>query len=875
MLGETISHYKILEKLGEGGMGVVYKARDTKLDRTVAIKFLPTHMSADPEAKKRFVQEAKSASALDHPNICTIHEIDETEDGATFIVMACYQGQTLREIINEGPLEIDRAIDIASQISSGLAKAHENGIVHRDIKPPNIILTSDGHVKILDFGIAKLESATRITREGSTLGTAGYMSPEQAKGGETGPETDVWATGVILYEMLTGRRLFAGEHEAAVLYEVVHEEPDPLPEELTASAPGLQEIINKALAKDSTSRFKDSGEMRSAIEELRSGSIQTGKHPAKPGRGFLPKPILRWGLIGVLIAASIFILLKFAGRGDDQSADMMKIAVLPFANLGSPNDEYFSNGITDRISARLGTIQSIRVIARQSLIMYKGSDKLPKQISEELGGIDYIIGGTVQRERPSDPTSKLRIIPQITLVKDGTQVWSDTYDREAGEIFAIQSDIAEKIADALDVALLGSGEKGGREVPTRDLRAYEFYLQGQSLQDLSSYAPEKMKASNIMYEKALEIDPDYIDALVALAINSCWLAFQSYDIDGNSAKASKARDRASEIDPEDPGVFLAMGTCKYVLQKDFKGALEDFRRAFEKNPSSLETVNSMGWAQRRLGQWEEARKSLLRTKELNPGDIEQNFIIGEHLFWMRRYDEAEHYLNLAMELGVEGYYTENTLMRLFLMRDGDTDRARALLDESLARTDSDDILFWHLSGNPVVQRIIVFNDSTLVGRILDSDRQTEEHFLRAEMYNQIGETELAREYYDSTIAVLERRLPNTDEVISHYSAYSNLGFVYARIGNKEKAIEYGDLAVEKESISDDALAGIGHLDRLLMIFVVTGEYDKAFELIDRLLSMPVATYVTPNILRLDPLWDPIRDDPRFDSLIEKYSEASN
>ena len=875
MLGETISHYKILEKLGEGGMGVVYKARDTKLDREVAIKFLPAHMSADPEAKKRFVQEAKSASALDHPNICTIHEIDETDDGATFIVMTCYQGRTLRELIDEGPLETDKAVDIASQISSGLAKAHDNGIVHRDIKPPNIILTIDGHVKILDFGIAKLENATRITREGSTLGTAGYMSPEQAKGEETGPETDVWATGVILYEMLTGRRLFSGEHEAAVLYEVVHEEPDPLPEELTASAPGLQEIINKALAKDPAARFNNSGEMRSAIEELRSGSVQKEKRPARSSGRFLPKSILRWGSVVVLIAISIFILLKYARREDDSPPGRMKIAVLPFANIGPSDDDYFSDGITAAISVRLGSVQSIRVTARQSVIGYKGSDKSPQEISDELGGVDYIIYGTVQRERQSDTTSMVRIIPELILVEDGTQAWSDTYDQEMVHILAIQSDIAEKIAVAINVSLPGSGGKSGEKIATIDLRAYEFYLQGQSLQDLSSYAPEKMKASNIMYEKALEIDPDYIDALVALAINSCWLAFQSYDIDGNSAKASKARDRASEIDPEDHGVFLARGTCKYVLQKDFKGALEDFRMAFEKNPSSLETVNSMGWAQRRLGQWEEARKSLLRAKELNPGDTAQNFIIGEHLFWMRRYDEAEHYLNLAMELGIEGLYTENTLMRLFLMRAGDTDRARALLDETLARTDSDDILFWHLSGNPVVQRIIVFNDSTLVGRIVDSDRQTEEHFLRAEMYNQIGETELAREYYDSTIAVLERRLPNTDEVISHYSAYSNLGFVYARIGNKEKAIEFGELSVEKESVSDDALAGIGHLDRLLMIFVVTGEYDKAFELIDRLLSMPVATYVTPNILRLDPLWDPIRDDPRFDNLIEKYSEASN
>jgi serine/threonine protein kinase len=271
MLGQTISHYKIVSKLGEGGMGVVYKAEDLKLPRSVALKFLPPHLSSDENAKKRFIHEAEAASALDHPNIGTIYEIDETPDGRIFIAMACYEGPTLKQMSGDGPLGMDKAIDIVSQIASGLAKAHESGILHRDVKPANVLLTTDGHAKIVDFGLAKLAGRTRVTRTGTTVGTVSHMSPEQARGGDVDSRSDVFSTGVVLYELLTGQLPFRGDHEAAVIYSIMNVDPEPLAAHREGLPKDAQRVIDKALAKDRDDRYASASDLLADLKKLQEG----------------------------------------------------------------------------------------------------------------------------------------------------------------------------------------------------------------------------------------------------------------------------------------------------------------------------------------------------------------------------------------------------------------------------------------------------------------------------------------------------------------------------------------------------------------------------------------------------------------------------
>ena len=270
MIGKTISHYKILEKLGEGGMGVVYKAEDTKLDRFVALKFLPQHLSQADVEKKRFIHEAKAASALDHPNICTVYEIDETEDGQMFIAMACYEGEPLKEKVERGPMAIEEAIDVATQISQGLAKAHSKEIIHRDIKPANLLITDDDIVKIVDFGLAKLASRTMLTKEGTTLGTASYMSPEQTQGAGVDHRTDIWALGVLLYEMVTGKEPFQGDYDQAVMYSILHEDPEPMTGLRTGVPMELERIVSKCLQKEPSARYQGLDELIVDLHQIKN-----------------------------------------------------------------------------------------------------------------------------------------------------------------------------------------------------------------------------------------------------------------------------------------------------------------------------------------------------------------------------------------------------------------------------------------------------------------------------------------------------------------------------------------------------------------------------------------------------------------------------
>jgi serine/threonine protein kinase len=489
MIGQTISHYKILEKLGEGGMGVVYKAEDTKLKRTVALKFLPPLFSTDDEVKQRFIQEAQAASALNHTNICSIHAIEESEK-QQFIDMEFVDGKTLSVLLKEKELSLKDVVDIADQIAQGLNAAHKKGIVHRDIKPENIMLADDGGtVKIMDFGLAKLKGATKLTKAGSTLGTAAYMSPEQARGEEVDQRSDIFSFGVVSYEMLAGRPPFRGEHAAALMYSITNEEPAPLARYNEQVSEELQHIVSKALEKDKEDRYQHVDEMladlrreRKTLEYAKSGYIKAGEpNQVVPSERVQSKR----NIVRVILAAAtvlVLVVLVFLFNPFKKSTEQTpigtkgqkSIAVLPFVDMSPQKDqEYFCDGMTEELINRLSNVQELHVPARTSVFTFKGKAADIREVGSKLD-VQTVLEGSVQKSG-----GRLRITAQLINVADGYHLWSEKYDREFKDVFAIQDEISSAIVDALQLKLTSQEVESIAERPIDNVKAYDCYLKAE------------------------------------------------------------------------------------------------------------------------------------------------------------------------------------------------------------------------------------------------------------------------------------------------------------------------------------------------------------------------------------------------------------
>jgi len=475
MIGTKISHYKILQKLGGGGMGVVYKAEDTKLKRTVALKFLPPEFSFDDEAKQRFVHEAQAASSLQHNNICNIHDIDETSDGEFFIAMDYYEGETLKSKMSKELLSLDEIINITKQIAEGLNKAHEKGIIHRDIKPANIFLTKDGIVKILDFGLAKKVDTTQFTGKGSKFGTTNYMSPEQIKGEKVDHRTDIWSSGVLLYEMLTGKPPFHADYEQTIVYLILNQEPEDVRDYRPDVPEKLLSILEKSMAKYLNDRYDDLTIMLDDLENVKTkGEIESSEFE-------LPPP-----------------------------TKSNSIAVLPFVNLSTdPEQELFCDGLTEELISTLSRIRDLKVVARTSAYAFKGGSYDVRNVGRKLD-VRTILEGSVRKS-----VDKLRITAQLINVLDGYHLWSERYDRELKDVFDLQEEISLSIVDVLKIKLLENDKEKLIRRYTDNIEAYNLYLQGLAFFNHFNF---KIIGSTLEYfNRALEKDPNYALAYYGLA----------------------------------------------------------------------------------------------------------------------------------------------------------------------------------------------------------------------------------------------------------------------------------------------------------------------------------------------------------------------
>jgi non-specific serine/threonine protein kinase len=832
MLGKTVSHYTILEQMGSGGMGVVYRAEDQKLKRTVALKFLPPDLTRDSEARERFVHEAQAASALDHPNICTIYEIDQTDDEQMFIAMTAYKGETLKEKLDRGPLKLQDAVDLSIQLAQGLNKAHGEGIVHRDIKPANVMVTEDRVVKILDFGLAKLGGRTFVTKEGTTLGTAAYMSPEQSRGEDVDRRTDIWSVGVVLYQMLTGQPPFRGDYENAVIYSINNASPEPLTAVRTGVPMELERIVGKALAKNPSDRYQHADDLatdlRGVRQELETGVSRTVYQQQAPTRKPLWKrPVVLLAGVVALILVVVGLQWILGGAGEEPARDVSQksIAVLPFTTITrSEDDQIFAEGIHDVILTHLARVRDLKVLGRQSVIRYKGTDKSPREIGAELG-VGFLLEGTVSRAEDS-----IRVVAQLLDTESEEHVWADIYHREYASVFAIQSDVAQRIAEELEAKLTPEEKAQIEQKPTDNLEAYEFYLKGNYYwMNYDTWEGNQIAAR--MFEQATKRDPEFALAHARLSLVHSILYQYNTAPEEHLDSARASLEKAEELNPGLPDLHYARG--HYLAESgNIEEAMYEFERAVEAEPNNSEYLSALGiecLAQREM---ERAANLLIRSYELDPHGINQGL-------WTSRY----------------GYRTK---AMVYLYGRGDHQTARLILDEALEHAEESSILTF------IRWQAEIFSKDFESALAVLERFEGPQHVLQGFTYRYLGEQEKAVAHFDSARVDLEERLTSRPRVSIYRSV---LGLAYAGLGMKEEALREGRKAVELKPIMTDELCrGEDNLLRLAMIHIMFQEYDEAVEILKKLLSIPGP--LTPWRLRLNPAYDQLRDHPGFIKLVE-------
>ena len=764
-------------------MRVVYKAEDLKLNRSVALKFLRSEATENTDAKARFLREAQAAAALDHENVCTVYEIDEA-DGQTFLSMAYLEGETVREKTKTRPLKIEEALDIAIQTSLGLQAAHEKEIVHRDIKSANLIVTPRGQVKIMDFGLAQLAEQSRLTKTAMILGTPAYMSPEQVRREPTDRRTDIWSLGVVIYEMVTGRLPFAGERQEAVLYAISNQDPEPVTA-LRAGLPmELEFIVGKALAKDPANRYQHVDEMivdLRAIEKKSVGEESPSRLISQRRRAGTRS--VRFAYFGAAALAVLLILgLWFWGRGwrsDSRQAgtqdEQVSIVVIPLDNLsGDPNQEYFSDGMTDALIANLAMIRDLRVISRTSAMQYKGARKSAKQISEELG-VRYLVEGSVLREG-----DRVRIVTQLVDAVDDRSLWSETWERNARDVLKLQGETAHAIARQIRIKLTAREQESLTGARPVEPAVYETYLKG--MHHIDSWTPAELQRSVEYFEEVIGKDSEFAPAYVGLAS-----AYRRVALLGDSdsremfSKSRQLSMRALELDEESGEAHWSLA-IDYSYDWDWADCEQEFVRALELSPSNALVHHAYGnLCLAPQGGLDEALGEMHQAVELDPLSPFHHAILGKNYAFRGEHDRAVQHLRKALTM-VPNFVMAQLYLGELLARRGDYEEGLRLLEAAAAR------------GTP--------RDLGYLGH----------------GYGLAGRREDALGVLRKLETTMGRAHPPSEAIAR----------VYIGLGNKQKALEVLERAYEDRD------------PRILW-------------------------------LKVDPVYDPLRDEPRFQVLLVKMN----
>jgi eukaryotic-like serine/threonine-protein kinase len=665
--GQTLKNYRIINKIGQGGMGEVYLAEDTQLGRRVAIKLLPAKAISDEHARKRLVREARAAAKLDHPNICSVYEVGE-EDGHSFIVMQYLEGETLDTRMTRKPLEMKESLTIASQVADALSEAHSHGIIHRDIKPGNIMITLRGQAKVMDFGLARViagaveseaETQSLLTTPGTILGTVPYMSPEQVRGEPVDARSDIFSFGIVFYEMLSGRQPFASESAAATASAILTKEPSPLARFAPDAPEELQRIARKCLEKDREQRYQSARELSIDLKNLQRDSdvralTEAATISQRPGVSrrfaFVALALLSLAAIGV----GVYWLL-----GRTKTVD--SIAVLPFINVNASADtEYLSDGITDSLINSLSQLPKLKVIARSSVFSYKGKEVNPQAVGRELNVQALVTGRITQRG------NDLSISVELTDTRDKSHIWGEQYNRHISDLLAVQEEISREISNQLRLKLTGEEQKRVTRRYTENVEAYQLYLKGRYFAD--QYTEEGFKKAVEHFDQAIQKDSNYALAYAGLA-EAYWVSSAQYLSPREAMpKSREAAIKALRIDDTLAEAHTSLASVQAFFDYDLSNAEREFKRAIELNPGSASAHQWYGWYLFVLKRADEAVKEIKRAQELDPLSLIINGELGMPFYFTRQYDRAFEQYKKAVDMDPNNWFARIGLARTYIQQ---------------------------------------------------------------------------------------------------------------------------------------------------------------------------------------------------------------
>jgi TolB-like protein/tRNA A-37 threonylcarbamoyl transferase component Bud32 len=868
--------YEVIEELGEGGMGKVYRVEDKKITEEVALKLIRPEIGADRKTIERFSNELKFARRVAHRNVCRMYDLGEEGD-THYITMEYIPGENLRDMIRMmGRMSAGQAIAVAKQVCEGLAEAHKLGVVHRDLKSGNIMIDKHGKARIMDFGIARSLEAKGITGAGVMIGTPEYMSPEQVDGEDADERSDIYALGVMLYEMLTGRVPFDGGSPLSIAMKHKTVSP-PDPREIDSEiSEGLSRVVLRCLEKERWRRYQSTEELLEELRKVERG-IPTAERevPARRPttiRGVVGAFRKRWKVVVAFLAvlvAAVAVFLIFRGRAPVVAgADAAMLVVLPFENLGYPEDEYFADGLTEEITSRLSALHGLGVISRTSAFQYKDSGKSTRQIGEELG-VDYVLQGTVRWNRTADGKGRVRVTPQLIRVADDSHIWSEHYDRILEDIFLVQTDIAEKVIRKLDIAVLEPERKALYSRPTENLEAYDLFLQARDLvgQAYNNRDSGIFDEAIDLYDRAIEKAPDFTYAYIDLSVTHSLIYAMGVDrTEERRILARNAVNRAIELEPDLPDAQLALGLYYSRVFPGDDRAFEIYQSVQRARPNIPYTF--LGYRLREKGQWEEALESLLNSFRVSPRSSGLAHQIARTYARMRRYGESREWFERALSLVPELYYSKLGLARIPYLSEGDTQEARSLLEKLPPHvlTDRNWIIVGMLDRQ--YQEVLDRLNSSPYESFDESFFYIPKDLSYTMVYSAMGDSSAMRFHAESALAALDKAIERSPGDARLYAAR---GLSLAYLGRREEAVRSGIRAINLYPVSKDAFGGPWYVYDLARIYAVGGDQENAIDQLEYLMSIPFGNCLSIPMLQRDPQWDSLRDHPRFIRLLQGSS----